>query len=314
MPELRRDELTGLWALIAPARAARPYTFPSPSAASAEPPADCPFCPGHEAMTPPEVYRTGEGMRDTKGWRIRVFPNLYPMVGGENPGPGASGAHEVMVLSPEHKRSFAQLAEEDAVAAVTVLRDRARRHLASGHSYVGAFINHGSAAGASIEHPHGQVVALDVVPPVVEAALARVDAAGTDLVAAAVAAAPHDRLVVVDGPAPAWCPAASSAPFEIRVAHRSTGARFDEATDAEVAAVALAARDALARLAAVLGDAPYSLVVHTAPQGRVGSFHWYVEIRPRISIAAGFEQATGIYVNIVPPERAASQLREAPLA
>jgi UDPglucose--hexose-1-phosphate uridylyltransferase len=313
MPELRRDELTGLWALIAPARAARPYTFPSPSAESADPPADCPFCPGHEAMTPPEVYRTGEGTRDTAGWRVRVFPNLYPMVGGDNPGPGASGAHEVIVLSPRHERSFAQLAEEEAAAVFTVLRDRARHHLASGHSYVGAFINHGSAAGASIEHPHGQVVALDVVPPVVEAALARVDAAGTDLVAAAVAAAPRDGLVVVDGPAPAWCPAASSAPFEIRVAHRSTGARFDEATDAEVAVVARTARDALARLAAVLGDVPYSLVVHTAPRGGVRSFHWYIEIRPRISIAAGFEQATGIYVNIVPPERAAWQLREAAL-
>ena len=81
VPELRRDELSGRWVLLAPGRAARPHT--SRSSVPDAPDADvCPFCAGNEQLTPPEVYRTGGGAPDTPGWRVRVVPNLYPIVGG----------------------------------------------------------------------------------------------------------------------------------------------------------------------------------------------------------------------------------------
>ena len=95
-----------------------------------------------------------------------------------------------------------------------------------------------------------------------------------------------------------------------RAAHRSTRAAFEAATDAEVRVVAIATSDALARLAAALGDVPYNLVVRTAPPGRVGFFHWYIDVLPKISVVAGFEQGTGILVNIVPPEHAVRRLTE----
>ena len=307
MSELRRDELSGRWVLLAPGRAARPTTFATPGHGEEARPA-CPFCPGNEQETPPEVARTGEGRPDTPGWRVRVVPNLYPIVGGDG---GGSDAHEVLIFTPEHDRSFGLLSDDGAVEAMTVLRDRVRHHLGAGCAYVQAAVNHGPAAGASIEHPHAQIIALDFVPPAVVAALDRVAGAGDDLVAAAAAAAPGRGLAVVEGPAPVWCPQAASSPYQMRVAHRSTRARFDEATDAEIAVVARALRTAVARLTAVVGDAAYNLVVHTAPPGPVGFFHWYVEVQPRLTVPAGFELGTGIDVNVVAPEDAAVQLREA---
>jgi UDPglucose--hexose-1-phosphate uridylyltransferase len=307
MSELRRDELSGRWVLLAPGRAARPTTFAAPAPEARARPA-CPFCPGNEHETPPEVARTGEGRPDTPGWRVRVVPNLYPIVRANDEG---GGAHEVLIFTPEHDRSFGLLSDDGAVEAMTVLRDRVRHHLDEGCAYVQAAVNHGQAAGASIEHPHAQVIALDFVPPAVVAALDRVAGAGDDLVAAAAAAAPGRGLAVVEGPAPVWCPEAASSPYEMRVAHRSTRARFDEATDAEIAVVARALRTAVARLTAVVGDAAYNLVVHTAPPGPVGFFHWYVEVQPRLTVPAGFELGTGVDVNVVAPEDAAVQLREA---
>jgi UDPglucose--hexose-1-phosphate uridylyltransferase len=166
------------------------------------------------------------------------------------------------------------------------------------------------AAGASIEHPHAQLVALDVMPPAVTRAIERFETAGVDLVVADLDRAGGD-LRIIDGPAMVWCPWAASAPYELRIALPSAGPRFDKAADAEVEAVAAAARATLARLASAVGDPPYNFVVHTAaPGANPGSFHWYIEVQPRTTVTAGFEQGTGILVNTVAPERAVQHLHE----
>jgi UDPglucose--hexose-1-phosphate uridylyltransferase len=270
----------------------------------------CPFCPGNEQLTPPEVYRTGGGAPDTPGWRVRVVPNLYPIVGGADAGPGATGAHEVVVLSPAHEASFARLDRQQATEVLTVLRDRARHHLAVGRAFVQVVINQGRAAGASIEHPHAQIVALDLVPPAVAQAVERFEDAGHDLVIADLDRA-GDGLQLLDGPVVAWCPWAGCAPYELRLALRSPGSRFDEAGDGDIRLLADAIRSVLARLGAATGDAPYNLVVHTGPPGTSDtSFHWNVEVQARLAVVAGFEQGTGILVNTVPPEQAAQELRD----
>jgi len=301
VPDLRRDELTGRWVIVAPARSARPHTFPPPTAAK-DAPANCPFCHGNETLTPPEVHRTGAGDAETPGWRVRVVPNLYPIIPG----------HEVVVLSPDHGRSFAQLDVAGAVEVLTVMRDRVRFHLEHGARYVQALVNHGREAGASLEHPHGQLVPLDLVPPAVEHQLDRYRHTGTDPVETEAAAAGAAGLDVLTGPAALWCPHAGATPFELRVAHRCRASRFDEASDHEIAAVATATRDGLRRLAAVLGDVPYNLVVHSAPPGT--AFHWWIQVQPRMTLVAGFEIGTGIFVNVTPPDLAATQLREATVA
>jgi UDPglucose--hexose-1-phosphate uridylyltransferase len=264
-------------------------------------------------MTPPEVYRTGEGGPDETGWRVRVVPNLYPIVTATAATEAAAtGAHEVVVLSPDHTRSFGRLADDQAVEVLTVMRDRVRHHLDAGRRFVAVFVNHGRAAGASIAHPHAQLVALDLVPPAVEEDVERFLEARTDLVAREIVDGRRDGLVVIDGPAVAWSPFSAGSPYGMRVAHPSTRARFEEANDAQVAVVAVALRDALARLHALVGEPAYNVVVRTAPPDMaVGEFHWHLDVTPRIGVTAGFEAGTGILVNVVPPERAAVQLREA---
>ncbi len=271
---------------------------------------DCPFCSGNERETPPEVARCGDGEPDTVGWRVRIVPNLYPIVNGSEPGADATGAHEVVIMSPDHRRSFGDLDDGAAVEVLGALRDRARAHLQAGHSYVASIINHGRAAGASIAHPHAQLVAVDFIPVAVADALARVARRPDhDLVVEDLGRDPE--LVVADAPAPWWCPWGSGAPFTIRVAHPHAGPSFEVARDEHVAAVARSLRDALARLARVIGpDLAYNVVVHTVPP-EAGRFHWYVEVTPRLAVVAGFEVATGILVNTTPPETAAQLLREA---
>jgi UDPglucose--hexose-1-phosphate uridylyltransferase len=304
MSELRHDPLSGLDAIIAAGRAARPTTFASSSHDGAG--ADgCPFCPGHEAETPPEVARTGPGAPDTPGWRVRAFPNKFPIIGGAV---GIPGAHEVVVLSPDHHRSFAELDDRGVVEVSAMLRDRVRTHLDAGCRYALPTINHLHAAGASIVHPHAQIFALDFVPQAVERALSRFDAADTDLVRAD--AATDDLVVARRGAVTTWCPPASTARWMFRIAHDAAGPEFDAADDDMIDEVGFALRDGLARLARVVGgDVPYNMVVHGAPRDRK-PFHWYVEVTPRVSIVAGFEQATGILVNSTPPEQAARDLRE----
>jgi UDPglucose--hexose-1-phosphate uridylyltransferase len=308
MSELRHDALSGDDVIVAAGRAARPTTFATagPPTASAAP-TGCAFCPGHEAMTPPEVARTGGGAPGGPGWQVRVFPNLYPIVGGPDAGPGTTGVHEVVALSPDHTRSFGQLADAAAIAVVIMLRDRVRAHLGAGHAHSFAIVNHLRGAGASIAHPHAQVFALDSVPPAVEAAAARAGAAGGDLVAAD---AEPDELAITRAPVWVWCPAASTAPYFVRIAHPAAGPRFDTATDATVVDTAVALRDTLRALSAVTGDVPYNLVVRTPPPS-VTRYHWYVDVIPRLAVVAGFELGTGILVNTVAPERAARDLRDA---
>src|SRR5262245_883466 len=144
--QLQVDVLTGMRVIVAPGRSVRPDTFRGAEALPASLPS-CPFCASNEADTPPEVARLGEGEPDTPGWRIRVVPNKYPIVGD-----GLAGAHEVLVLSPAHDRSFADLDDAAATEVFSMLRDRLAAHLADGYRHAHTYINHGKAAGASIEH------------------------------------------------------------------------------------------------------------------------------------------------------------------
>jgi UDPglucose--hexose-1-phosphate uridylyltransferase len=311
MPELRDDPLTGELVLLAPSRAARPHTVRRASPAPVDA-ATCPFCEGHEAETPPEVARVGGGAPNGPGWRLRAFPNLYPIVGGPDAAPGATGVHEVVVLSPEHDRDLARLSDDGAGEVFALLRDRSEALAAAGRAHVQVSVNHGAAAGASIAHPHAQILALDFVPPAVVAALTRFAAGDADLVDAdATRAEELETVVLSHGRTRAWCAAASSAPYEVRVADRDAGPRFAGASDAALPAIAVTVRDVLAGLASVLADAPYNVVVHDAPTRGANRYHWWIRIIPRVGVPAGFELGTGVLVESVDPRRAADALRTA---
>jgi UDPglucose--hexose-1-phosphate uridylyltransferase len=311
MPELREDPLTGNLVVVAPGRAARPdthgHTANGPTGA-AEQPRTCPFCSGHEAMTPPEVHRTGGGAPNEPGWSVRVVPNLYPLVGD-----GIPGAHEVVVLSPRHDSALGALSDAEAIDVFTVLRDRAAHHAGEGRAHVQPFFNYGKAAGASIEHPHAQLVALAFVPPAVTSAVERFAGSAGDPVTQPVAVSEpgEHRVLRDDGGALAWCALASLSQYEVLVAAPDAGARFDREDDAAIATVARATRRVMTAVDRALGDVPYNVVVHSAPTTGTARFHWYVRVTPRIGVRAGFEDGTGLFVNTVLPEVAAAHLREA---
>jgi UDPglucose--hexose-1-phosphate uridylyltransferase len=303
--ELRDDIVTGARVIVAPGRSVRPDTFRGPAAVLPATVPACPFCDGNEHETPPEVARRGEGTPDAPGWSIRVVPNKYPIVGD-----GLGGAHEVVVLSPAHDRSIADLDDEAIVEIFTVLRDRIAKHLADGYAHAHAFVNHGKQAGASIEHPHAQVIALDFVPPFVDRVLERFASMQRDLVQDAIEEARAGSYVVHDAEAVVWCPPASVTAYAVRCALPFGRRRFDVAADREVRATALAAAAVLRTLRDVLGDVPYNLVINTAPVDDERPFHWWIDVLPRLAVTAGFEQATGLTVCTVAPEAAVHALRE----
>jgi UDPglucose--hexose-1-phosphate uridylyltransferase len=309
--ELREDLVTGARVIVAPGRSIRPDTFRT--AAPSLPPTmpTCPFCARNEHDTPPEVARRGPGEPDTPGWRIRVVPNKFPIVGTSRAGQGVSGAHEVIVLSPAHDRSLADLDDDVVVELFGMMRDRVAKQLADGHVHAHTFVNHGKPAGASIEHPHAQVVALDFVPPFVNRTLDRFAAARRDLVHDAIDQARAGPFVLVDDDLVVWCPPASTVSYAMRCALPFGRQRFDAAADSEIAVTALGVVDALRRLRTVLGDVPYNVIVNTAPAADDRPFHWWIDIAPRLSVTAGFEQATGLLVCTVAPDDAAAALRDA---
>jgi UDPglucose--hexose-1-phosphate uridylyltransferase len=343
-PEIRIDQLTGLRTILAPGRAARPDSF---SARASEPkgPENCPFCEGREERTPPELYATrpGGGEPNGPGWTTRVVPNLYPALGSQGTGQEvhpeaeagafasagdpllaskragepdlfssrpAEGAHEVLVNSPEHLTAMAELDEEQFGAAVATWRERMRAHPDA--SYLQLIVNEGGGAGASLEHTHAQLYAVPFVPAAVARERERVGAYGertagggllSDVLVEEVRR--RDRLVAIDEEAALICPWASRSPFELRVIPRREAARFEE--DESGAAMVRTAMLTLAKL--FDGPPELNLWVRTAPRG-AERFHWHVDIAPRLTIKAGFELGAGVDINVYPPERAASDLRD----
>ncbi|MEZ5170705.1 MAG: hypothetical protein R3A49_08175 [Acidimicrobiia bacterium] len=331
MPEIRHDALTGDAVLLATARADRPAAFGRTGRADGsgvtgdERDPECPFCPGNEDRTPPEVLRSPAGSA-VDGWSVRVFPNLFPLVESADASVGrvtadsvggstVTGMHEVLVLSPSHRRSFGLLDDDQAAEALLAARTRAAQLPADGASHVQVLVNHGREAGASLPHPHMQIVALDHVPEGVEADMERFaagadSAEGADPVVEACEQAGGPRGVLhgdIDG-VDVWCPYASVVPYQVRLALRAAGPSFATADDDEVRAASHGLRDALARLGRLLGDPPYNVVLRTAPTDTT-RFHWFVDVLPRLTVQAGFEMATGLAVNIVDPDTAAQELR-----
>jgi UDPglucose--hexose-1-phosphate uridylyltransferase len=222
----------------------------------------------------------------------------------------ATGAHEVIINSPQHVTAMAELDQPQFDAAIATWRERMRAHPDA--SYIQLIVNEGGGAGASLEHSHAQLYALPFVPAAVARERERAGAygertAGSGLLSDVLVEEVHrhDRLVAIDDEAALICPWASRSPFELRVVPRAENAGFaDDTTGAAMIRTAL-------RVLAARFDGPpeLNLWVRTAPHG-AEPFHWHVDIAPRLTIKAGFELGTGVDINIYPPELAASDLRE----
>ncbi|MCX6561734.1 MAG: galactose-1-phosphate uridylyltransferase [Candidatus Aminicenantes bacterium] len=334
--EFRRDPISGRWVLIAPERARRPGCFPprSEPAEAADSPADCPFCPGHEDQTPPEIQaeREAGGGPDRPGWRVRVVPNKYPAVGPEAAPAGGPiefgerqpgvGAHEVVIETPHHDLELIDLPDEDAAAAWRMIRGRVRALEAEGgHPYVQVFKNRGREAGASRRHPHTQIAALPILPPRLaeEAAMFADWAArhGDCLLCRLLAAEIDDgrRVIHWNRAFAALAPFGSCFPYEVRLVPLAHAGSFADLPDGDLMDLAESLRRVLGLARRLFQNPAYNLVLYQAPMGKPGAgretpfFHWHLDFLPILVTTAGFEWGTGIHINPVSPEEAAARFR-----
>jgi UDPglucose--hexose-1-phosphate uridylyltransferase len=329
VPELRKDPVTGRWVIISTDRQKRPNDFRVERSATVGREL-CPFCPGREGLTPPEVlsYRQNGGAPNAPGWDLRVVPNKFPALQVEGTldreGEGlfdrmnGIGAHEVIIETPDHDRSLALMSEPELERVLWAFRER-MIDLRQDHRlrYILVFKNHGSAAGATLEHPHSQLIALPIVPDFVreeiEGARRHYQIKERCVFCDIVHQELRDgrRVIQENADIIALAPYAPRFAFETWLLPRRHGARYEQAARHEYESLARMLKVVLQRLDRALESPPFNLIVHTSPfsEGVADVYHWHIEIMPKLTRVAGFEWGTGFYINPTSPEEAAKVLR-----
>jgi UDPglucose--hexose-1-phosphate uridylyltransferase len=333
MSELRRDPTTDSWVIIAPERGHRPRgsQLQSKRPAAQELPFDpaCPFCPGNESQLPAiiaEILSTQQ-----PGWRTRVVPNKFPAVSQDvtlrkqesafYEIAAGRGNHEVVIESPRHDHDITTMPEEQVRDALATYRSRYQALTAGGAmGSVILFRNRGAIAGASLPHPHAQLIALDTIPPLVQArqaAMLSYYQKEKRCVLCDIIAYERDKGLRVVNENDAFLtvvPFAANVPCEMWLVPKHHQADFADLPDDAVEPLAMALRDALMRLSGVLDDPPYDYVIDTIARGASGAsgasaLHWRLRIMPKLTVPAGFELGSRLPINPSLPEQDAAVLR-----
>lgn len=335
MPELRKDLITREWIILAKERAKRPSDFltgEKVTEAHTELDPQCPFCPGNEGMTPPEIlaYRPQHLPSDSPGWQVRVMPNKYAALqrAGEHNRHdigiydvmGGVGAHEVVVESPVHNRSLGRMETRQVEKVIWAYIDRFNALREDPRlRYILIFQNHGEVAGSSLTHPHSQIVATPVIPQKVWAKIKGVEQYREYrekcpyCVILEYEGQVKERIICENDSFVVCAPYASRSPFEAWIIPRLHKACFADMSRSEVGEFAEILREILGRINSCLRNPPYNFTLLNIPcsRDRIYDFHWHLEIIPRLTTPAGFEMGTSIYINVTPPEEAAGYLRDA---
>jgi len=329
MPELRRDPVIGRWVIISTERGKRPSDFPKEPENNVG--KSCPFCVGNEKMTPPEIiaYREPGSPKDSPGWWVRVVPNKFPALAIEGDlgrtGDGmydrmnGLGAHEVIIETTEHNKDIHEYSDKCMEDVIWAYRDRIMDLKKDPRfQYILIFKNKGSAAGASLSHPHSQLIATPIVPKRVAEEVKgaknyydyKERCVFCDIIKQEQATG--KRIVAENEDFIAFCPFAARFPFEIWMLPKKHDSDFEDIQKHEVANLAQIMKTVFYKLNKVLSDPPYNYIIHnTAIQEvHLPHYHWHIEIMPKLTKVAGFEWGTGFYINPTPPEDAAKFLRE----
>jgi UDPglucose--hexose-1-phosphate uridylyltransferase len=330
MPELRKDPILGRWIIISTERGKRPTDFiiePPPTTGGF-----CPLCPGNETTTPPEVLSYGrpQPAPNRPGWTLRVVPNKYPalVIEGslDKEGEGiydkmnGIGAHEVIVETPDHNAAFTYLPHDLMIQVFWAFRDRIidlSRDMR--FSYVMVFKNFGSAAGASLEHSHSQLIALPILPRMIVSELEgsknyygyKDRCIFCDIIRQELRK--EIRIVCQSEHFVTITPYAPRSPFEMWILPKEHSSSYISMGDKHLKDLTVIFSEVMRRLDRCIPGVPYNFVLHDAPlrSEPLHHFHWHFEIMPKLTSIAGFEWGSGFYINPVPPEDAAKFLREA---
>ncbi len=336
MSELRKDPVIGRWVIISPQRGLRPHDFEHQEEVNTS--GECPFCEGNEEKTPPEVYALRQGSPpDGPGWTVRVVTNKFPALSGEGDEARRKvgmyemmdgvGAHEVIIESPRHVKRIETHTPETLLPVLDVYR---LRLLELGRDdrfrYVIIFKNEGKQAGASLSHPHSQVIATPVTPKRVKEELAGAreyhSSRGRCIFCDIIEEEQKKKQRVVEENEGfiAFCPFAPRFPFETWILPKNHSPDFHSLDEQGLNQLAQIMIVTMGRLSKVLNKPQYNYIIHTAPvrYAREGywstldaDWHWHMEIMPRVTDIAGFEWGTGYYINSTLPEEAAEYMREA---
>ncbi|MBN1295620.1 galactose-1-phosphate uridylyltransferase [bacterium] len=333
MLEFRKDPVIGRWVIISSERGLRPNDFSLSSDPQAE--KTCPFCPGREHLTTQEIYaiRPDHTPPNTPGWRLRVIPNKFPALqieghlrqraDGIYDKMNGVGAHEVIIETPDHGKTLSDLNEQEIREIFLAYRSRILDlHNDKRLRYVMVFKNHGQAAGASLSHPHSQLIATPIVPKRVSEELIGSEAyfrykdrcVFCDIINQEM----DDMVRIIESNDHfiAIAPYAPRCPFETWILPRNHLPFFEETPDSAMSDLAVIMMSLMQRIDIVLKRPPYNILIHNSPFDYKfpEAYHWHIEIMPRSTWVAGFEWGTGFYINPTPPEEAAEFLRNTQLA
>ncbi len=328
MPELRKDPVIGRWVIISTERGKRPSDFEEIKEERKG--GFCPFCYGNEDKTPPEIFaiRPDGSPPNKPGWTLRVVPNKYPALRIEGQlnrqGEGiydkmnGVGAHEVIIETPDHEKDLADLEVSAIYDVFRVYRERVldlKKDIRLKYAMI--FKNHGSSAGASLEHTHSQLIATPILPKRV---IEEINGAKTyfdykercifcDIIRQEIKDAV--RLVYEEEFFVAIEPYAARFPFETWILPKQHMSHYEHISDELVQHLAVTMKEVLGRINTALNKPPYNFVIHTAPmqEGPMEHYHWHIEFMPKLTRIAGFEWGTGFYINPTSPEEAAEYLR-----
>ncbi len=323
MPELRKDPVTGTWVILSPERKIRPQFY-------LEERENCPFCEGNESMTPPEIYaiRDKHAEANRPGWKLRVIPNKYPALRVEGDlnkrGEGfydkmnGIGAHEVVIETPSHSKGMDELEDEQVSDIFLTFKRRIldlKRDIR--FKYIQVFKNHKRMGGATIPHPHSQMVALPIIPARVKERLMRAEAhfkakdrcLFCDIIH--YEQEYHKRILVENSDYIVMSPFAPKLPFELVLYPKSHAASFEETGDSMMLSLAVVFRETISRINKSLEHPAYNLMLHNSSFDRdcKDYFHWHLELVPVITGTGGFELSTYSYINPTPPEEAIEILK-----
>ena len=333
MSEVRRDIVTDTWVIIDTENDQIPRLPVRESVISG----DCPFCEGKEAQTPSEIYAVREkGQANGPGWRLRVIPNIKPIlrIEGELEKEGVGvydmvsgiGANEVIVETPDHVRNFFELSEAQISLVLATYRQRIDDlHKDKRMRYILIFKNHGPLAGAStMTHTHSDLIALPATPVRVKQKLSGAQeyygykerCLFCDIMQQEIEMG--DRLIFQSKYFVVFAPYASRFPFEILILPKRHAYAYKLIEDAEVADLAAVLKKTCKNMYDILDDPPYNLILCDSPnllpkqnywKTIKSDFHWHIEITPRMYRTTGFELGTGFYINHMAPEKAAGLFR-----
>lgn len=275
------DVLTHRWVIISPGRIARPHEknkVAKSDESKHRHTHTSPFCEGNEQQTHPEVLRYGGGEPNRPGWKLRVVPNKYPI----------TDFHEVVIHSPDCDFDIEEFDQKQAHLVIRAYHERFNYYKEKGQVLI--FCNHGRQAGASIDHPHSQIVVLPFQ--------INLDSLSRE---------PLNNVVAEKKYFYVYCPDFSQWPYELWIVPKREKTPFGSMNEEELEELTTILQKSLLRLKHIydkygISDLPFSYNYYIYPKRE-----WYLRIIPRFVHRAGFELGTGLSVNIVDPTHAARE-------